>query len=505
VRRPHLRLALALTAALLAPLAAAAEARPADAPVDLRTAGEPLVLGVADAILLCLENNSGLAVQRLGPTLKRTSVAEARSAFDPALSASVGRTDATDQTGDSVSESQAISISELLPTGTQLKLGVTRSLARPGMTSDTDTAGLSLGVTQPFLRGGGRAVGLAAIRQARLDLAASEHELRGYAQSLVAQVIGAYWDLALATKQLGIYEESLRLAEEQLRQTEERIRLGGTAPVEAAAARAEVASRKEALISARGGVSTARLKLLRLVNPPGAPEADWEREVVLRDEPAVPPGGLDDVRDHVARALRDRPDLEAARRGLERGELELVKTRNGLLPRLDVFVTLGRTGYSDSFAGAFGDLGEGSALTLGLSFEQAIGNRAARSRHARARVTQEQSHLALANLEQLVQVDVRTAHLAARVALEQIAATAASRALKEETLRGEEEKFRVGRSTSFQVAQAARDYTASRVAEVAAVVGYLKALAELHRLDGSLLDRVGVRSLDGPQASAEGR
>ena len=56
----------------------------------------------------------------------------------------------------------------------------------------------------------------------------------------------------------------------------------------------------------------------------------------------------------VQRALKLRPDLREARLGVQRGDLELVKTKNGLLPRLDLFVSLGKTGYADSFGPAAG-------------------------------------------------------------------------------------------------------------------------------------------------------
>jgi len=58
------------------------------------------------------------------------------------------------------------------------------------------------------------------------------------------------------------------------------------------------------------------------------------------------------------------------------------------------------------------------------------------------------------------------------------------------------EKFggvlRVGKSTSFSVAQAQRDLLASRIAEARALANYLKALIKLHRQDGSLLERRGI-------------
>ena len=50
----------------------------------------------------------------------------------------------------------------------------------------------------------------------------------------------------------------------------------------------------------------------------------------------------------------------------------------------------------------------------------------------------------------------------------------------------------MGKSTSFLVAQAQRDLLASRIAEVRAIVNYLKALIDLYRQDGSLLERRGI-------------
>jgi len=77
-------------------------------------------------------------------------------------------------------------------------------------------------------------------------------------------------------------------------------------------------------------------------------------------------------------------------------------------------------------------------------------------------------------------------------AREQVAATAATRKLQQETLRAETEKFSVGKSTTFLVAQAQRDLVVSQIAEIEAVVNLLKGLVELYRLEGSLLERRGV-------------
>ena len=55
----------------------------------------------------------------------------------------------------------------------------------------------------------------------------------------------------------------------------------------------------------------------------------------------------------------------------------------------------------------------------------------------------------------------------------------------------------MGQSTAILVAQASRDLVASRIEEIEAVIEFRKALAELYRLEGSLLERRGIQAPDG--------
>ncbi|MBW1744132.1 MAG: TolC family protein, partial [Deltaproteobacteria bacterium] len=115
-----------------------------------------------------------------------------------------------------------------------------------------------------------------------------------------------------------------------------------------------------------------------------------------------------------------------------------------------------------------------------------------KSLHQQALLVRKQREKALQNLSQLAEVDVRNAYIEVNRAKQQIAASTATRMFNEETLRGETEKLRVGKSTSFLVAQAQRDLLISRIAEVEALANYIKALINLYLQDGSLLDRRGI-------------
>ncbi|HUV09259.1 MAG TPA: TolC family protein [Spirochaetia bacterium] len=462
----------------------------------------PIRITIRDAILLALENNRSLVVERMNPAIRQTFEDQERAVFDPATEAEISaqRIDSVRQaTTDSGTESSvsdayqgSISLGEFFPTGTTIGVEGTNRTTESSLYRDPfSSTRFGLSVTQALLRGYGADVNLARLRQARLETDISQYELRGFSEALLSQVENAYWDYALAQRQIEIVEESLKIAQQQLSDTEEMIRVGKMAEAELAAAQAEVALQQQGRINAKSSLESTRLQLLRLLNPPVGNL--WGRDLSLIHQPTLPEVKLDDVQSHVAVALRMRPDINQAKLGIQQGDLEIVRTKNGLLPKMDLFIMLGKTGYADSFGGSVSDITEDSYDVLGgLSFQYPIRNRDAEARNRRALLLRDQAEKALNNLSQLVELDVRNAYIEVNRAKEQITASTATRKFQEEKLRIETEKFRVGRSTNFLVAQAQRDLLVSRIAEVQSLANYLKALVNLYRQEGSLLERRGI-------------
>ena len=462
----------------------------------------PLKVSITEAILLCLENNRSLVVQRLNPSIEQTFEDEERAVFDPTINADVsaGRVKAErlarsgSETEDFTADTAEgiISLEQYFPTGTTVALEAGTHMHDSSLYDDIFySTRLGMTVTQALLRGYGTDVNMARLQQARLDVRMSEYELRGFTEFLVAEVERTYWDYALARRQIEIVEESLNVARQQLNETKELIAVGRLARAELPAVQAEVAAQEQSLIEARANKESIRLQLLRLLNPAGP--GIWQREVDLIHEPTLPKIELEDVELHVAVSMRMHPILNEARLEILHGDLDVVKTKNGLLPVMDFFITLGKTGYADSLGKSIGNINEDSYDALaGVRFNYPVFNRDAKALHRRALLNREQAQQALENLSQLVEVDVRTAYIEVNRTKQQIDASSVTRMFDEEKLRTETEKLRVGKSTSFLVAQAQRDLLVSRIAEVRALTNHLKALIDLYRQDGSLLERRGI-------------
>ena len=463
----------------------------------------PLEVTLPDAIVLALANNRRFQVERVTPAIVSTAEEVQRAAFDPVTRADAERS--RTRTGKSVVSQDfksSTGVSKFLPTGTTLDLLFGTEWTKtmpPSQDPENDwQAYTRLSVTQALLRGAGVPVNLANLRQARVDTQISVWALTGVAETLTGEIEDAYWDYFLAYGQVSIHSRSLALAKRLVRETRDRIQLGQKARSEIYFVQAEQYSREQSLIDARSLQESNRLRLLRLISPPSTDL--WNRQVKLLTKPSIPKDPVDDLDRHVAVAMRMRPDLNEARLLEQRGELEIVKTRNGLLPKLDLFVMLGRTGYSSSFNRSISDITAGSGgldFLTGLQLEYPFLNRKAKAQYNRSVLTLAQEKEAVANLMQLAQQDVLLAYVEIGRAREQIRASTATVRAQLEKRDAEIEKYRLGTSNAYRVAQTERDTVTSEISALQARIDYLKGLTRLYLAEGSLLARRGVGLVPG--------
>ncbi len=471
-----------------------------------RNTGDVLNITVEDAILMALENNRLISVERLTPQIKETFEAEEEATFDPLLE---GEISVSEEKSHRVSTSGNIfentlnrrdanlSLNKYLSTGTRLSLDLTIKRLYSDLSPDQHTVRTGMTLTQALLQGGGIDVNLASLREAEINTEISEHEFRALVIAILSEAEKTYWDYYLAQRQMQIYEESLRVAERQLQETKERIDIGILAESELAGAEAEAALRREGLINAKNDLEKTRLRLLRLINPDK--KDPWRFDIRLLDLPdrmliTEKEMGPEEIKAHTELATRIRPEIKQAELELKRSDIAVIKSRNGLLPRMDFFITLGKSNYADSFGKAI-EIGKDDYYDIlaGIHVELPFKNRGAKAEHRRAMLTRRQAEESLENLKQLVEAEVREAIVEINRTIAQVFATEATRRYQEEKVRMETERYRAGKSTMLLVAQAQRDLLESKVKEVEAIINHLKSLIELYRLEGSFLERRGIK------------
>lgn len=463
-----------------------------------------LPLTLNQAVMMAIGNNRALKVEQYEILINEQIANREAARFDPIINgdANVGIDSAQRALGASndllavvtYTDNARLGLAQTFPTGTQIGLEAStshtdRQLQNRPLNQQISRVGLTF--TQALLQGRDPAVNLAQIRQAELAAALSGYNLRGFAEALVEETELAFWNYLQARQQLTLTQASLDLIQRQLNETKARIEIGRLAGIEATILEGEFALRQQDLVTAQGNVERTRLALLRLINPD---KAEWGR---LRLELARPLGvaevQLDTVDEHIQAAIQQRPEIQQTQIEIQRQELEVIRTRDGLLPRLDVFLTLGKSGYAESLWGSVANLpGSNFDFNTGVQLSYPLGARAAEADLKRAKLSQAQQEEALSNLQQLVELDVRRAYLEIEIARKQIEATRTARAVQEVRLQGEIERFNAGSTGSFPTAQAQRDLLAAQINEVNALMDYLKRVTSFYRFEGTLLKRRGI-------------
>lgn len=459
-------------------------------------------LSVEDAVFKALQNNRELNVQQLEPVIAGAFESIERGVYDPELFArfEFGEESASETSRSSGQQFSVegrdgegtLGLRQRLPFGTELELSASNTRSISNRAPEQQQARFGLTITQQLLRGFGPAVDLAALRQAKLETLASQHELAGYTQALVAEVEIAYWNFVAATEAISVFEQTLELSKAQLDAIESRIEVGSLSRNEAAGARAEIALQQQNLIDAQSARTSRLYDLMRRIYP------DLPVAEVLPLQPSSQPdvdvSFVPDRNEHIRLALQSRPEIEEAEMLRQRDELETIVTRNGRLPRLELFINLGKSGYSDSFRQSFRETdGENYDYSIGMEFSHVLGNRTARAFDTIARASLEQAEEALANLRSIVRYDVLHALNELERSRKQITASAATLEYREQSMQAEQDRFEVGSATSIEVARAQRDLVEGRIAEIQARIAYLIAKVELFLADGSLLERRGIR------------
>jgi outer membrane protein len=497
----------------------------------LLDSGAPQALSVDDAVALAIQHNTNLRIQRLGPLSAAAQVRRARAVFDAVLFGDVSRSrqttpastvlTATDITAFNALYTQSsyfdTGVRKTFVTGGQVSLLWTnnRLLANPSIVNPlvpqyTTTLGLSL--NQPLLRDFGWRYALLLVEVAEDTERAAYHQYEASLATLITQVERAYWAHVLAIEQVRVQEQGLALANEVLRQNQGKFNVGALPRTAVLEAETEVARREAILIQARNFRDVTKDNLRALINYP-APSAGPLALIEPGDRPTVSPYDVNLDRS-LRTALEQRPELLAARLAIRSQGLQEKIAENQLLPRLNFVGAMGVNGLSGSpqsvtfsgqtipvppeLSGGYGRSlefmtdGRFYNYSAGATVEVPLGNSQAKADYATAKINFEQARLSLQNLEETVTLEIKLAVSNLGSDLKSIDATRIARELAEENVRNQQARYDVGLATTKDLLDFQDRLTQARAAEVQALTAYNIDLAEMRRVEGTLLSARNV-------------
>ncbi len=460
------------------------------APPPASRAGESTELTVAAAVRIALENNLGLQLQKDDVEAAAGVREAAGGEFDIFFTgeAGIGGQEypflAPDTPEEERSGQWTAGVRKKFITGTEVGLNWQNSRFSSSpqiyLLDPYYRSSLTLDLRQPLLRDFGIDNQTANLRAADRDLEAATLLVGSEAANLAAMVRRAYWNLVYAWQDREVKVLSITLAKRLVNETATKIEAGRLAEVDRYQPESEVARREENLILADRTIGLYEDELKLLMN-----SKDWQVTLTPIDLPPTDPVEPD-IDQVLQRALRLRPDIQAADLSREAAEIRERAARNQTRPDLALIGMVGQGGTDDVYGDTLDDAIDdpetqwqaGLALSIPLQNATAEGNyRQARAARSKAGNT---AQLLRLHVRQGVGSTIRDVQLAIKA----MEATPKTSIATRKRLEAEQAKFEAGRATTLDVLTAQEAYAESLSQEKRAEVSYAIALAELYRIQG---------------------
>ena len=474
-------------------------------------------ISLAAAALRALKNNLDISISRHTKESRLTDITVEQAKFDPTLSVNGQYNRQVNPlnrpvfggTGGNLNQitifdqrvgQVTVDATTNLITGGNLDLNyspartnVNQDVASGFLFNPAWTGGLVATLTQPLLRNAGIDVNKTFIRIAQNNAMVEEHVFRDRVLTVVATVEQTYWEVVFANENLKVAEAALKAAQNLLAENRAKAKAGVMSIVDVLQAEAAVASRVEQILLAEKTIRDQEDQLRRLLNP-GEEDLRLEVRLTPRDHPVVALEAIS-LQEAIDIAIDQRPEIVQAKKNVETSDLNTKFAKNQLLPTLSFQGTMGLAGlganYADmsnrNFSGDFYNYGAGLVLSYPL------GNRSAWSTFNRRQMEGKNAETSLASVRQQIIIGVKEAVRRVHTDFKRIETTKSARIMAEKQLQAEQERLKVGLSTTRFVLDFQRDLATAQGNELRAIVDYNKSLSNLSRHKATTLDRYSLQ------------
>ncbi|MEK8020535.1 MAG: TolC family protein [Candidatus Parabeggiatoa sp.] len=452
---------------------------------------------LAEAVALALRYNRTVETAYLNRLIEKFDLKVAQDKFFPDLSVFSSVSQGHHEGKNALNSQVGAEAFLKIPTGGEFGLSWTQSTIDPWQAPvdsfDRDDgfgsnngfgSDLVFSFRQPLLKGGGvdvnRASQVIAMRQEHKNLL----NLKETLMTTITQVIHTYRRFLLAQRGIEINRLSLERSRHLLEVNRILIEEGRLARMEIIQAEVDLANQELSFRENENALDSTRLELLKLL--------DINRHTLI--EPIeliqVEPINLN-IETLLQIVFENQPDYLQALLSHKNAQTKLLLAKNNKLWELDVQARYNITGRSDSWIEAqenAGRLGEGD-YSVELSLRIPFGDYTLPQGVVGAKVALRQSEIALQELKENIAIAIQDAVRDIKMKWEQVKLARRARELSQQQLEIELEKFKVARSSNFQIVSFQNALIRAENNEIRTKVSYLNALTDLDMLLGTTLER----------------
>ena len=478
-----------------------------------------VVVTLKDLLALALTRSNGIKVARIGQEIARSRLVAAETRNNPTLtnkveqSRSITPFSSTFSAGNFLrlgrSNETVISSEWSKKTSSGITYGLkledaqgssdTLNIAAEGDSPvvDTTTTTSTVSATSltglmniPLIKDAGSDVNDIPVRQGELGVQRSGFDVLQDEQDILRTVALVYWNLVDIIEQVKVQEEAVRLSERLLKDNRARLRAGVISPADVKVSQAQLARDRQILLQ-------FQLQALRVEDQLRAALNLESLEMGYRpaDHPEVRETRFD-YKSLAEKMYARNPQLGILKTTLESNTYDLVAAQNEDATDLDLDLFYVLNGYSSSTFGGTSGFSETDLAAYGatLTWTLPLFDHKSEELIQQRNLERSQIELRLADLRSNLSVQLQSVLRSMRLAQKEVETAKVSVDLAKELLQNEIERFRLGRSTSFQVAEFQQDAALAGREEIAARVNYERAYLEMLILTAGIHEFYGLSS-----------
>ncbi len=387
--------------------------------VDPNTGAKTAALTIEQAIFRALASSPEIRIVSFDPTIAQQETTQAAADFDPTI---FGRVNHEDQDnpensiftpGQSETTLSEVGVKQKISTGAEWSASYAMTRVWDNLVGRTLPTRyepvLAFQLKQPLLRDAGERVNLAGVDIAKLNYQIALLNFREKAEKISTEVIGAYWQLLQARRDLEIQSRLIAQTEETVNKVEGRRGIDATG-VQLHQAKVYAKSREAMLLRLQKQVNDAQDLLMRFIAT-----ADVHLASDLEIRPITDAEAIQDLEDQpvtadqaMTLAMEHNPVIQHAKAAVEIADINVRVARHQEMPRLDLVTSASTRGLAREAAAASGQLGEDyTSYAVGVVFEYTWGGRKRYAEVVKRRLERRQATAVLHNVADQVTVQVK--------------------------------------------------------------------------------------------------
>ncbi len=383
-------------------------------------------------------------------------------------------------------------------------------------------------ITQHLLQGFGPKINRRFILEAENDRRITDSGFREQVIYTVTQVESIYWALVSAYEDEQAKERALAQSTQLAQDNRKQLQIGTLAPLDVVNSDSAVATDRQSLVTSQSNLEYQQLvmkqAIARNLNDPqlaNAPVVPADRVALDRlPEEDMP------VEDLVKEAYTNNPQIEQAVLNMKNNEITIRGEKNGLLPVVDAFGFYGGSAVGGSlntaknpfsgqapsqvgntvpggYGGALQDLFTGRTpdYGVGVNINIPLRNRVAQADQARSQMEYRQTQMRLQQLYTQIRISVINAQYALSNDRANVMAAQTARDFNAQSLAAEQQKYKLGASTTANVLTQERTLAIGENALISATAAYARDRSSLQQILSNTLDRYGISMVDAAQGT----